>query len=110
MRQPTTAEVRLDEHKAAVSAYGGRAFCRFGLSTSRLRSNSVAADPPATEDHVQRAGYPENVGCRLIIGEKHDIRETDSGRGGAWRGAAARFRPARFAGAGRICRDARRSG
>ena len=30
MQQPTTAEVRLDEHKAASSAQRSRAFCRFG--------------------------------------------------------------------------------
>src|SRR5207244_3657208 len=45
-------EVRLDEHKAAVSAQRGRASCRFWLSTSRLRSNFVTRDPPGTEDHV----------------------------------------------------------
>ena len=62
MRQPTTAEVRFDEHKAASFGPVGPSILPFWLSTSRLRSNFVAADPPATEDQVQQAGNPENVG------------------------------------------------
>jgi hypothetical protein len=46
MRQPTTAEVRLDEHKAASFGPAGPSILPFWLSTSRLRSNFVAADTP----------------------------------------------------------------
>ena len=35
---------------------------RFGCEQRRLQSNFVAAEPPGTEDHVQRAGNPGNVG------------------------------------------------
>jgi hypothetical protein len=65
MRQPTTAEVRFDEHKAASFGPVGPSILPFWLSTSRLRSNFVAAAPPATEDQVQQAGNPENVGSRM---------------------------------------------
>jgi hypothetical protein len=61
MRQPTTAEVRFDEHKAASFGPVGPSILAFWLSTSWLRSNFVAADPPATEDQVQQAGNPVNV-------------------------------------------------
>jgi hypothetical protein len=47
--------------KQRVSAQRGRASLPFWLSTSRLRSNFVAADLPATEDLVQQAGNPGNV-------------------------------------------------
>jgi hypothetical protein len=46
MRQPTTAEVRLDEHKAASFGPTGPSILPFWLSTCRLRSNFVAAEPP----------------------------------------------------------------
>jgi hypothetical protein len=68
MRQPTTAEVRFDEHKAASFGPVGPSILPFWLSTSRLRSNFVAADPPATEDQVQQAGNPENVGLTSVPG------------------------------------------
>jgi hypothetical protein len=66
MRQPTTAKVRFDEHKAASFGPVGPSILPFWLSTSRLRSNFVAAAPPATEDQVQQARNPENVGLSAI--------------------------------------------
>ena len=89
MRQPTTAEVRLDEHKAASFGPVGPSILPFWLSTSRLRSNFVAADPPATEDQVQQAGNPENVGLvecrpsksRRIAGTQ---RQASPFTGGRW--------------------------
>src|ERR1700730_4532841 len=62
MRQPTTAEVRLDEHNAASFGPAGPSILPFWLSTSRLRSNFVAAEPPGTEDRDQQLRYPGNVG------------------------------------------------
>src|SRR2546430_352226 len=47
-------------------AAGGRAgILPFWLSTSRLRSNFVAAEPPGTEDRDQQLRYPGNVGLRV---------------------------------------------
>src|SRR6266436_1926127 len=46
MPQPTTAEVRLDEHKAASFGPAGPSILPFWLSTSRLRSNFVCRGPP----------------------------------------------------------------
>src|SRR6266436_5084828 len=62
MRQPTTAEVRLDEHKTASFGPAGPSILPFWLSTSRLRSNFVAAELPGTEDRDQQLRYPGNVG------------------------------------------------
>jgi hypothetical protein len=62
MRQPTTAEVRLDEHKAASFGPAGPSILPFWLSTSRLRSNFVAARLAETEDRDQQLRYPGNVG------------------------------------------------
>jgi hypothetical protein len=62
MPQPTTAEVRLDEHKAASFGPAGPSILPFWLSTRRLRSNFVAADPAGTEDRDQQLRYPGNVG------------------------------------------------
>src|ERR1700730_14842357 len=71
MRQPTTAEVRFDEHKAASFGPVGPSILPFWLSTSRLRSNFIAAAPPATEDQVQQAGNPENVGLGGNVDARH---------------------------------------
>src|SRR3984893_6172740 len=71
MRQPTTAEVRLDEHNAASFGPAGPSILPFWLSTSRLRSNFVAAEPPGTEDRDQQLRYPGNVG-------QHEKREWTS--------------------------------
>jgi hypothetical protein len=57
-----TAEVRLDEHKAASFGPAGPSILPFWLSTSRLRSNFVASEPPGTEDRGQQLSYPGNVG------------------------------------------------
>jgi hypothetical protein len=62
MRQPTKAEVRLDEHKAASFGPAGPSILPFWLSTSRLRSNFVAARLAETEDRDQQLRYPGNVG------------------------------------------------
>src|SRR6266436_4960108 len=62
MRQPTTAELRLDEHKAASVGPAGPSILPFWPSTSRRRSNFVAAEPPGTEDRDQQLRYPGNVG------------------------------------------------
>src|ERR1700730_4894087 len=62
MPRPSTAEVRLDEHKAASFGPAGPSILPFWLSTSRLRSNFVAAEPPGTEDRDQQLRYPGNVG------------------------------------------------
>ena len=62
MRQPTTAEVGLDQHKAASFGPAGSRVLPFWLSTSRLRSNFVAAEPAGTEDRDQQVRYPGNVG------------------------------------------------
>jgi hypothetical protein len=47
--------------KQRVSA-NGAGILPFWLSTSRLRSNFVAAEPPGTEDRDQQLRYPGNVG------------------------------------------------
>jgi hypothetical protein len=54
MRQPATAEVRLDKHKAASCGPAGPSILPFWMSTSRLRSNFVAAEPPGTEYRDQQ--------------------------------------------------------
>ena len=67
MRQPTTAEVRLDQHKTASFGPAGPSILPFWLSTSRLRSNFVAAEPPGTEDRDQQLRYPGNVGSKALV-------------------------------------------
>jgi hypothetical protein len=64
MRQPTTAEVRLDEGKAACSGAARRAARRFGCQRDRLRSNFVATHLGQTEDRAQQPGYPGDVGWK----------------------------------------------
>ena len=59
MRQPTTAEVRLDEHKTASFGPAGPSILPLRLSTSRLLSNFAAAEP---EDRDQQLRYPGNIG------------------------------------------------
>jgi hypothetical protein len=62
MRQPTTAEVSLDEHKATSIGPAGPGILPFWLSARRLRSNFVATDPPGMEDRDQQLRHPGNVG------------------------------------------------
>src|ERR1700687_5445205 len=62
MRHTTTAEVRLGEGKAASSGPARRATRRFGCHRDWLRSDFVAVEPPGTDNHLQRAGNPGNVG------------------------------------------------
>jgi hypothetical protein len=69
MPRPTTAEVRFDEHTAASFGPAGPGILPFWLSTSRLRSNFVAAEPPGTEDRDQQLRYPGNVGLK---GSRYD--------------------------------------
>ena len=62
MRQATTAEVRLDEGKAAsfgACEAGNPTICWHG---DWLRSNFVAVHLDETENRAQRAGNPGNVG------------------------------------------------
>src|SRR5260370_37126942 len=42
------------------------------LSTSRLRSNFVAAEPPGTEDRDQQLRYPGNVGANQSLSGDSD--------------------------------------
>ena len=62
MRQTTTAEVRLDEGKAASSGPARPSNSTIWLPTGRLRSNFVAARLDETENRAQQAGNPGNVG------------------------------------------------
>src|SRR5260370_29571535 len=63
MRQRmTTAEVRLDQGKAAWFSAARRATRRFGCQRDWLWPNSVAARLSETENCPQRTGNPENVG------------------------------------------------
>jgi hypothetical protein len=66
MRHPKTAEVRLDEHKAASFGPAGPRILPFWPSTSRLRSNFVAAEPPGTEDRDQQLRYPR-ISCGIVF-------------------------------------------
>ena len=63
MRQPTTAEVRLDEHKAASFDPAGPSILPFWLSTSRLRSNFVATEP--SRDRRSRPTTSVSGKCRV---------------------------------------------
>jgi hypothetical protein len=74
MRQTTTPEVRLDHGKAAGSGITRRAIRRFGCKQRRSQSNFVAAKPPGTEDQVQRAGNPGNVGYMLTSNASESAR------------------------------------
>src|ERR1700731_2923983 len=74
MRQPTTAELRLDEHKAASFGPAGPSILPFWLSTSRLRSNFVAADPP--RDGRSRPTTSVSGKCRLNHGPARPAPET----------------------------------
>src|SRR6516162_11406037 len=74
MRQPTTAEARLDQHKAASFGPAGSRVLPFWLSTSRLRSNFVAAEPAGTEDRDQQVRYPGNVGLAAGSYSQHSAR------------------------------------
>jgi len=69
MRQPATAEVRLDEHKAASFGPAGPSILPFWLSTSRLRSNFVATEPPRDGRRDQQLRYPGNVGLESNVNE-----------------------------------------
>jgi hypothetical protein len=62
MRQKTKVEARLDDGKAAGSGSARPNASPFWLLPGRLWSNFVAAEPPGTEDHVQPARNPVNVG------------------------------------------------
>ena len=66
MRQPTTAEVRLDEHKAASFGPAAPSILPFWLPTSRLRSNFVAAEPPGTKIATN------NFGIREMSAQRYD--------------------------------------
>jgi hypothetical protein len=59
MPQPTTAEVRLDEHKVASFGPAGPSILPFWLSTSRLRSNFVAAEPQGRKIATNNFGVRE---------------------------------------------------
>src|SRR5271169_2353435 len=65
MRQPTTAEVRLDEHKSASFGPAGPSILPFWLSTSRLRSNFVAAERP--RDGRSRPTTSVSGKCRMNV-------------------------------------------
>src|SRR5205823_9637267 len=74
MRQPKTAEVRLDEHKEASFGPAGPRILPFWPPTSRLRSNFVAAEPPGTEDRDQQLWYPGNGGLAAGSYSQHRAR------------------------------------
>jgi hypothetical protein len=59
MRQPKTAEVPLDEHQAASFGPAGPRILPFWPSTSRLRSNFVAAEPPGRKIATNNFGIRE---------------------------------------------------
>ncbi len=59
MRQPTTAEVRLDEHKAARFGPAGPSILPFWLSTSQLRSNSLPRNPQGRKIATNNFGIRE---------------------------------------------------
>ena len=62
MRQRTTAEVRLDQGKAASSGAVRPSDSQFWPPPGRLRSNFVAARLDEPENHAQQPGNPGNVG------------------------------------------------
>src|SRR5260370_15513035 len=64
MRQPTTAEVRLNEHKAASFGTAGPSILPFWLSARRLRSNFFSAEPP--RDGRSRPTTSVSGKCRVV--------------------------------------------
>jgi hypothetical protein len=71
MPQPTTAEVRLDEHKAASFGPAGRASCRFGFQRVGCDRILLPRTPPGTEDRDQQLRYPGNVGLSSMKAESY---------------------------------------
>ena len=67
MPQPTTADVRLDEHKAASFGPAGRASCRFGCQRVGCDRISLPRKTPRTEDRDQQLRYPGNVGLNEAL-------------------------------------------
>ena len=59
MPQPTTAEVRLDQHKAASFGAAVPSILPFRPSTSRPRLNFVAAEPPERRIATNNFGIRE---------------------------------------------------
>jgi hypothetical protein len=91
MRQPTTAEVRFDQHKAASFGPARLSILPFWLSTSRLRSNFVAAEPPGTEDRDQQLRYPR-ISCGIVFSTLGSADRPPDGsvrQGGSTPGTAA---------------------
>ena len=86
MRQPTTAEVRLDQGKAASFGATRPGLSPFWLPTGRLRSNFVEAHLDQADSHPQQLRYPENVGQDRCEGSQPRPCQLPNGRG---RGVAA---------------------
>jgi len=59
MRQPTAAEVRLDQHKAGSFGAAVPSILPFWPSTSRPRLNFVAAEPPGRRIATNNFGIRE---------------------------------------------------
>jgi hypothetical protein len=59
MRQATTAEVRLDEHKAASFGSAGRASCRFGFQRVGCDRISLPRNPQGRKIATNNFGIRE---------------------------------------------------
>jgi len=59
MPQPTTAEVRLDEHKAASFGPAGRASCRFGFQRVGCDRISLPRNPQGRKIATNNFGIRE---------------------------------------------------
>src|ERR1700730_9311859 len=59
MPQPTTAEVRLDEHKAASFGPAGRASCRFGFERVGCDRFSLPRNPQGRKIATNNFGIRE---------------------------------------------------
>jgi hypothetical protein len=62
MRKPTTAEVRLNEHKQRVSAQRGQHLAVWLSTKSAVIEFRCRGTPWGTEDRDQQLRYPGNVG------------------------------------------------
>jgi hypothetical protein len=72
---------RRDESKPHAPAPRSPASRRFDCQQVGCGRISLPREPPGTEDHVQRAGNPENVGQRCRAGNKQiGQAAADSGR------------------------------
>ncbi len=83
MRQPTTAELRLDQGKAASFGAARQSIAPFWPPTGRLRSNSLAAGLDDTENRTQQGwnrGMSDKSSCRWCRPIAGAAQEAEAGR------------------------------